>query len=257
MFFYFGTNSVYTLSIDSINTQTELSASADFNREDNTMGIFTRFADIVNSNLNSMLDRAEDPEKMLKLIIQEMEHTLVEVRTSSVKTIAEKKELKRHMAEAAKNISRWADKAELAISKGRDDLARAALIEKKNLQDSFDAQESELTELELSLAQLNEDISRLQEKLNEAIARRDAMKLRQKTVTSRIKVKKQLDNTSIDNAFNKFELYEQKMDRLEAEVESYDLGKGRTLSDQIEQLVVDDKVEEELEALRAKFKKAS
>ena len=221
------------------------------------MGIFTRFADIVNSNLNSMLDKAEDPEKMLKLIIQEMEQTLVEVRSSSVKTIAEKKELKRRMADAARNVSRWADKAELAVSKGRDDLAKAALIEKRNLQESFELQEKEMTELEAALIRLNEDISRLQEKLLEAKSRRSAMNLRQKTVTSRIKVKRQLDNKSIDEAFSKFELYEQKMDRLEAEVESYDLGKGQTLSDQIDQLVVDEKVEEELEALKVKFKKAS
>ena len=204
-----------------------------------------------------MLDKAEDPEKMLKLIIQEMEHTLVEVRSSSVRTIAERKELKRHMSDTARMISRWAEKAELAISKGRDDLARSALIEKQNLQDSFDAQEKELSGLESVLAQLNEDIAKLQEKLNEAVGRRNAMALRHKTVTSRIKVKKQLDNKSIDNAFSKFELYEQKMDRLEAEVESYDMGKGQTLSDQIEQLLVDEKIEEELEALRVKFKKAS
>ena len=221
------------------------------------MGIFTRFADIVNSNLNSMLDRAEDPEKLLKLIIQEMEHTLVEVRSSSVKTIAEKKELKRHMANVVRNISRWTDKAELAISKGRDDLARAALVEKQNLQDAFEIQENEMQDLESALTRLNEDISKLQEKLLEAKSRRSAMNLRHKTVTSRIKVKKQLDNKSIDEAFTKFELYEQKMDRLEAEVESYDLGKGQTLSDQIEQLVVDEKVEEELEEMRIKFKKAS
>lgn len=221
------------------------------------MGIFTRFADIVNSNLNSMLDKAEDPEKLLKLIIQEMEQTLVEVRSSSVKTIAEKKELKRHMAELARNITRWADKAELAISKGREDLARAALLEKQKLQDRFEIQQTEMTELESALIRLNEDISRLQEKLQEAKSRRDAMTLRQKTVASRIKVKKQLEKHSIDTAFNKFEVFEQKMDRLEAEIESYDLGQGQTLSDQIEQLVVDEKVEQELEALKVKFKKAS
>ncbi len=221
------------------------------------MGIFTRFADIVNSNLNSMLDRAEDPEKMLKLIIQEMEQTLVEVRSSSVRTIAEKKELKRHMADVNRNINRWAEKAELAISKGRDDLARAALTEKQKLQDAFEAQEKELKELETALSQLKTDIGHLQEKLNEAKSRRDAMKLRHKTVTSRIKVKKQLDNSSINAAFEKFELYEQKMDKLEAEVESFDLGKGQTLSQQIDQLQTDEKVEDELEALKEKYKKAS
>lgn len=221
------------------------------------MGIFTRFADIVNSNLNSMLDRAEDPEKMLKMIIQEMEQTLVEVRSSSVKTIADKNELKRHIAQSALNITHWAEKAELAITKGRDDLARAALVEKQNLQDSFNIQESELTELELVLSRLNADITQLQEKLTEAKSRRGAMELRQKTVVTRIKIKRQLTNKSIENAFSKFELYEQKMDRLEAEVESYDMGKGRSLSEQIEQLEVSEKVEEELEQLRVKLKKAS
>ncbi len=221
------------------------------------MGIFTRFADIINSNLNSMLDRAEDPEKMLKLIIQEMEQTLVEVRSSSVRTIAEKKELKRHMTDVSRNIGRWEEKAELAISKGREDLARAALVEKQNLQDSLESQKKELKELESALSKLKEDISRLQEKLNEAKARRDAMNLRHQTVSSRIKVKKQLDNKSVNEAFEKFELYEQKMDRLEAEVESYDLGSKQTLSEQIDQLVVDEKVEEELEALKSRYKKAS
>ena len=221
------------------------------------MGIFTRFADIVNSNLNSMLDRAEDPEKMLKLIIQEMEQTLVEVRSSSVRTIAEKKELKRHMSDVNRNINRWAEKAELAISKGRDDLARAALSEKQKFQDALETQETELKELESALSQLKTDIGHLQEKLNEAKSRRGAMKLRHKTVASRIKVKKQLDNSSINAAFEKFELYEQKMDKLEAEVESFDLGKRQTLSEQIDQLETDEKVESELDSLKEKFKKAS
>jgi len=114
-----------------------------------------------------------------------------------------------------------------------------------------------LKELEKALSKLNEDITHLQEKLNEAKARRDAMNLRHKTVASRIKVKRQLDNNSVTEAFEKFELYEQKMDRLEAEVESFDLGSKQTLSEQIESLVVDEKVEEELEALKTKYKKAS
>jgi phage shock protein A len=221
------------------------------------MGIFTRFADIVNSNLNALLDKAEDPEKLLNLIIQEMEQTLVEVRTSSVKTIADKKELKRHMANCQKQIGRWGEKAELAIAKGREDLARAALQEKQSLQESYEHQEKELTELELALERLNQDLGSLQDKLNEAKSRKEAMKLREKTVTSRIKVRQQLDTNNIDEAFNKFEAFEQKMDRLEAELEAYDLGKTQTLSDQIDQLVVDEKIEQELEALKSKMKKAS
>ncbi len=221
------------------------------------MGIFTRFADIVNSNLNAMLDSAEDPEKMLKMIIQEMEQTLVEVRSASVRTIADKKELRRKIEQQKYLSKNWHEKAELAISRGREDLAKAALVEKQDIDRVIEVQEKELSQLEAALEKLNQDIGSLQEKLNEAKSRQEAFALRQNTVTSRIKVKKQLDNSAIDDAMQKFDLFEQKMDRLEAEIEAYDLGKGQTLSDQIDQLVVDEDIEKELEALKTKFKKAS
>jgi len=221
------------------------------------MGIFTRFADIVNSNLNAMLDSAEDPEKMLKMIIQEMEQTLVEVRSASVRTIADKKELRRKIEQQKYLSKNWHEKAELAISRGREDLAKAALVEKQDIDRVIEVQEKELSQLEAALEKLNQDIGSLQEKLNEAKSRQEAFALRQNTVTSRIKVKKQLDNSAIDDAMQKFDLFEQKMDRLEAEIEAYDLGKGQTLSDQIDQLAVDEDIEKELEALKTKFKKAS
>ena len=221
------------------------------------MGIFTRFADIVNSNLNAMLDSAEDPEKMLKMIIQEMEQTLVEVRSASVRTIADKKELRRKIEQQKYLSKNWHEKAELAISRGREDLAKAALVEKQDIDRVIEVQEKELSQLEAALEKLKQDIGSLQEKLNEAKSRQEAFALRQNTVTSRIKVKKQLDNSAIDDAMQKFDLFEQKMDRLEAEIEAYDLGKGQTLSAQIDQLVVDEDIEKELEALKTKFKKAS
>lgn len=221
------------------------------------MGIFTRFADIVNSNLNAMLDGAENPEKMLNLIIQEMEHTLVEVRSSSAKTIAQKKELNRRIEDRSKMAANWQEKAELAVSKGRDDLAKAALVEKQNIEQAIEAEQKEFKQLEVALEKLNEDVRRLQEKLNEARSRRKTYALRQKTATSRIKVKSQLNNQAIDEAFTKFEAFEQKMDRLEAEVEAYDLGKSKTLSEQIDDLVVDENIEAELDELKNKFKKAS
>ena len=221
------------------------------------MGIFTRFADIVNSNLNAMLDGAENPEKMLHLIIQEMEHTLVEVRSSSAKTIAQKKELRRRIADKSAMATNWQEKAELAVSKGRDDLAKAALVEKQNIEQAIVAEETELQQLEVALEKLNEDVRRLQEKLNEARSRRKTYALRQKTATSRIKVKSQLNSHAIDDAFTKFEVFEQKMDRLEAEVEAFDLGKGKTLSDQIDDLVVDEAIEADLDELKSKYKKAS
>ena len=221
------------------------------------MGVFTRFADIVNSNLNAMLDGAENPEKMLNMIIQEMEHTLVEVRSSSAKTIAQKKELKRRISDKTSLAANWQEKAELAVSKGRDDLAKAALVEKQNIEQSITVEEKELQHLEVSLEKLNEDVRRLQEKLNEARSRRKTFALRQKTATSRIKVKNQLHNQAIDDAFTKFEAFEQKMDRLEAEVEAFELGRKKTLSEEIDDLVVDENIEAELNELKTKFKKAS
>lgn len=221
------------------------------------MGIFTRFADIVNSNLNAMLESAEDPEKMLKMIIQEMEQTLVEVRSASVKTIAQKKELRRSIDYQKHIANNWQEKAELAISKGREDLAKAALIEKQEIEKAIEAQDKELGQLEAALEKLNEDIRKLQEKLDEAKARKKAFALRQKAVASRVKVKTQLENKAIDEALYKFEAFEQKMDRLEAEIEAFDLGKGKTLSEQIDDLVVDESIQKELDELKTKYKKAS
>lgn len=221
------------------------------------MGIFTRFADIVNSNLNAMLDSAEDPEKMLKMIIQEMEQTLVEVRSAAAKTIAQKKELGRKLEHQQYLSNNWHEKAETAISRGREDLAKAALIEKQQIDKALDIQEKELANLDAALDKLNDDVRRLQEKLNEAKGRQKAFSLRQNTVSSRLKVKSQLHNQAIDDALHKFETFEQKMDQLEAQVEAFDLGRGKSLSDQIDDLVVDEAIEKELESLKAKYKKAS
>jgi len=215
------------------------------------MGIFSRFSDIVNSNINALLDKAEDPEKMVRLIIQEMEDTLVEVRSSSAKTIAEKKELQRVVNRMQEEVADWQAKAELALSKEREDLARSALIERQKASDQAEAVAADIANLDEHIGKLQDEVAQLQEKLADAKARQKAMLMRQQTVTSRLEVKKTLDSNRINDAMYKFERYEQKIDTLEAQVEAYDLGK-KTLKDEFAELAAQDKIDNELAALKAK-----
>ncbi|MAA94024.1 MULTISPECIES: phage shock protein PspA [unclassified Arsukibacterium] len=218
------------------------------------MGIFSRFSDIVNSNINSLLDKAEDPEKMVRLIIQEMEDTLVEVRSSSAKTIAEKKDLQRVVSRLQGEADDWQAKTELALSKDRDDLARAALIEKQKAAEQADALLHDISVLDEHISKLQDEVSQLQEKLADAKARQKSMLMRRTTVENRLEVKKSLDSNRINDAMYKFERYEQKIDSLEAQVESYDLGK-KTLKDEFAQLAAQDKIDNELAELKAKVTK--
>ena len=218
------------------------------------MGIFSRFTDIVNSNINNLLDKAEDPAKMVRLIIQEMEDTLVEVRSSSAKTLADKKELTRQVTRFEDEAQQWQEKAELALSKDRDDLARAALIEKKKCSDNAEALVQELVNVEEHITKLQSEISQLQEKLADAKARQKAIIMREKTVTSRLKVKQNIDSNKVNDALSRFDRYESKIDDIEAQVESYDLG-SKSLADEISDLESNEKVDDELASLKAKMKK--
>ncbi|MFD2632729.1 phage shock protein PspA [Idiomarina piscisalsi] len=220
------------------------------------MGIFSRFSDIVNSNINALLDKAEDPQKMVRLIIQEMEDTLVEVRSTSARLLAEKKDIQRQQQRMEKEVADWEAKAELALSKEREDLARQALIEKSRAQDNVDALQSEMQRVDESLDKLNDEIAQLQEKLADAKSRQKAILMRQKTASSRLQVKKQVDSSKVDDAMQRFDRYEAKIDDLEAQVESYDMGK-RSLRDEFAELENEGKVDEELEALRARMKSKS
>lgn len=217
------------------------------------MGIFSRFADIVNANLNALLDKAEDPEKMVRLIIQEMEDTLVEVRTTSARTIAERKELERRLARLQAEGADWEAKATLALSKEREDLARGALTEKAKLAEVAASVNQELQQLDASLAKLSDEIAQLQDKLKDAKARQATLLLRHKTAESRLKVKSTLFSGAAGDAVTRFEHYERKLDNLEAEVESFDIGKKSSLSDEIAKLGTDDKISAELEVLKAKI----
>ncbi|MDX1281262.1 phage shock protein PspA [Shewanella colwelliana] len=216
------------------------------------MGIFSRFADIINSNISALLDKAEDPEKMVRLIIQEMEDTLVEVRSTSAKVLAEKKEILRRIAKVQEQVQDWQDKAELALSKDREDLAKAALLEKQKASELAATLQQELVVVEEQINRLKEEVNLLQEKLADAKARQKTIIMRKQTASSRLEVKRQLDSSKIDNAMSKFEQYERRVEGLESQVESYDLGNQKTLNDEFAALEAEDSVNAELEALKAK-----
>jgi phage shock protein A len=207
--------------------------------------------DIINSNLNALLDKAEDPEKMVRLIIQEMEETLVEVRTTSARTIADKKELVRRRDWLKEEAGEWERKAEIAIRKGRDDLARAALVERNKAGEAAEAATRELQLLEGTLAKLSEDTGALQNKIKDAKTRQNAIIMRGKAAKTRLGVKRQLNDANLDDAIHRFEQYERKMDDLEGQIEAFDLGQ-RTLADEIKELEGGEKIDEDLKALKAR-----
>ena len=216
------------------------------------MGIFSRMADIINSNINALLDKAEDPQKLIQLIIQEMEDTLVEVRSSSVKVLADRKTARRRIQQLQKDVDEWENKAKLAVRKGREDLARAALYEKQVLVDEIGAIEAELKALDEHIEHLDKEIEQLQQKLNDAKGKQKTMAMRNKTVESRLKVKTQIHRESIDDAFARYEGLERRMDRLEGQVESMDLGSGgeTDLHSQFDELLNDEKINDELSRLK-------
>jgi len=216
------------------------------------MGIFSRFTDIINANINSILDKAEDPEKMVRLIIQEMEETLVEVRTQSAKLIADKKELERKSGRWSSEIVEWERKAEVAISKEREDLARAALKEKRNCEEASITLESELQQVSDSLEKLSGDVAQLQQKLKDAKLRQKALILRGDTAKSRMGVKRQLHTVNIDEALTKFDRFERRIDDMEGEVEAFELGQRR-LSEEIAELERDEQINADLAELKAKM----
>ncbi|MGH6897594.1 MAG: phage shock protein PspA [Geminicoccaceae bacterium] len=219
------------------------------------MGIFSRLADIINANLNAALDRAEDPEKMIRQMIHEMEDTLVEVRANAARMIADRKGLERRRGNLDEAQGEWQRKAELALSKDREDLARAALTEKARLAQDLTDLDEELVHLDEALVKYEEDIGKLEAKLREAKAKQKVIVARQATATSRLRVRRQVHDRRIDDAFVRFEQMERRLDAAESEVEAFDLGRGRTLAEEIDDLASNTVVEEELKELKSKLGK--
>ena len=219
------------------------------------MSIFSRFNDIIHSNINAMLEQAEDPEKIIRLVIQEMEDTMVEVRTNAAKTIADQKTLRRQLERLQHQSIQWGQKAELAINKDREDLARAALAEKNRIQAAIEQLEKEAVIVEEQLDGLNNDIGQLQAKLSEAKTRKKSLDLRWKTANNRLKVRGKLSDGRVDNAMLQFEHLERKMDTLEGRVEAHDLGQEKSLEDEFAELAAEDTIEQELAELKNRLQK--
>ncbi len=217
------------------------------------MSIFNRLSDIINSNISSLLDKAENPEKMIRMVIQEMEETLVEVRSGTAKVIAEKKTLSRRAEQLKKQAQDWEGKAELALSKGREDLAKAALLEKSNINSSVAITEKDLLKLDETLDKLSTEIEQLQAKLNDARARQKTIVMRTTATESRLNVNRQLHSYSIDNAMDKFEYYEKKIDQMEGQMDSIHIEK-RGLQSEFDELEKQESIDKELEDLKNKLK---
>ena len=215
------------------------------------MGIFTRFRDIVGSNINAMLDNAEDPEKMIRLMIREMEDTLVEIKASCAGVMANSKKIRRQIADAQARENDWEEKAELAVKKGRDDLAREALIEKRRytrVADSLDDESKELTAL---VDKYKDHIRQLEDKLR--TAREKNRILVQRHIHARKKRRAQEEIRRVDSseAILKFDKFENRIERMESDADLVNFGKKPTLEEKINDLLLDDEIEKELEALKS------
>lgn len=219
------------------------------------MGMFTRINDIIQSNINALLDKAEDPEKMIRLIIQEMQETLVEIRSLAAKHIAEQKHLNRQMGTLSDRAKHWQKNAELAVSKGKDDLARSALLEKKAVEAKQQEVQQQLDTLEEVLGSVQDDTARLNAKLEEAKAKQKALMVRKQSATVRMQAKQATHSEKLESVMGRFEHYEQRVDELEAKVDAYDLTSStpkQSLQAEFDALEKNDAIDQELAELKAK-----
>lgn len=218
------------------------------------MGIFSRTRDIVAANMAELLDKAEDPAKMIRMIILEMEETLVEVRASAARTIADQKEMRRHVAKLDQLQDSWTEKAELALSKGREDLAKAALVEKQKAADMVDQLSAEVAVLDDALRASEEDIAKLQAKLREARNKQNGISTRLESANNRVKLREMWNGPKTHEAFSRFDVLERRVDAAEGRAEALGLGAPpKTLDEELAELKASDKVDAELAALKARL----
>ena len=224
------------------------------------MGIFSRTRDIIAANFNDMLDKADDPAKMIRMIILEMEETLVEVRASAARTIADQKEMHRHVVKLDKLQADWGDKAQLALSKDREDLARAALVEKKKAGDMSDQLKQEISVLDDALRADETDIQKLQQRLREARSRQTAIAARLESAENRVKLRTVMSTERTDEAIARFDQLERRVDYAEGRAEALSIAdqSGKpSLAEEISALEGADAIDDELEEMKKALSKGS
>ena len=215
------------------------------------MGIFTRFRDIISSNINAMLDKAEDPEKLIKLMIREMEDTLVEIKTACAGVMASGKKIQRQIDGHRARAQYWEEKAELAVNKGRDDLAREALVEKRKFNQRTESLESDLVEQDQLVEQYQADIRQLEDKLKSARDKQRMLVQRHVHAHNKIQAQQELRRIDSSETLMKFDDLENRIERMEAEADLVNYGKKTSLEDELERLSVDEEIEDELKALKS------
>ena len=215
------------------------------------MNIFTRFRDIISSNINAMLDKAEDPEKLIKLMIREMEDTLVEIKSACAGVMANSKKVQRQLEGLENRDQYWAEKAELAVSKGRDDLAREALVEKRKFAQRVDTLKNELAEYDLLIEQYQDDIRQLEDKLKSARNKERMLVQRHIHAKRKMQAQEEIRRVESSEAILKFDELENRIERMESEAELVNYGRKTSLAEELDRLSVDDEIEKELLALKS------
>ena len=216
------------------------------------MSIFSRTRDIIAANVIDLVNRSDDPAKTIRVIILEMEETLVEVRASAARLIADQKEKSRQVAQLATMQDSWTERAELALSKDRDDLARAALIEKEKLADLDEELREEIAGIDHALRSLEGDIAKLQAKLREARVRQNAVMTRFESAQNQVRMREMYAGSRVDDAFSNFDQLEREADFAEGQAEALMLAAPKTLEEEIAELRVAERVDAELEAMKAR-----
>ena len=219
------------------------------------MGIFTRFRDIISSNINAILDKAEDPEKLIKLMIREMEDTLVEIKAACAGAMASSKKVQRQLDTLHERIRYWEEKAGIAVKKGRDDLAREALIEKRRFTNRMDGLESEFTEHNLLIEQYQDDIRQLEDKLKSARDKQRLLVQRHIHASRKRQAQEEIRRVDSSEAMLKFDELENRIERMEAEADLVNFGKKTALEAEFDILGVDEEIEKELQALKTPVSK--
>lgn len=218
------------------------------------MGIFTRFKDIISSNINAMLDKAEDPEKLIKLMIQEMEETLVELKSSCAGIMADRKMVEREMTHVQKEADHWQERAKLAVDKGRDDLAKQALAEKQDYMERVERLGQDITEYDNIVEKARQDMEALENKLTTAKEKQNILLQRRLRASQSLKAQKEIRQAGSRDAERRFQEFEYRIDKMEAEaglVNSTKPEENVSLKDEIDQLKNEDSINEELQKLKA------